>query len=160
MTITEQTDTKLWLDALVEATNETSDQFLSLGNISVIATTDSLPEMATAGFVSLVGDSTAVQVGIAASAGGCQLLAKSLMGMTDEDEDLPHNDVIDALGELANIVAGGVKQRMVDQGESTMVLGLPLVLDGTLQVTDRQIVLSAECMIGPIPAHLLVICAS
>ena len=159
MIITKQTDSKSWLDALVAATNETSDQFLGLGDIRVIATTDSLPEMATAGFVSLVGDSSAVQVGIAASADGCQLLAKSLMGMTDEDEDLPHSDVIDALGELANIVAGGVKGRMVDTGE-TMLLGLPLVLDGTLQVTDRQKVLCAECMIGSIQAHLLVICVS
>ncbi len=158
MTTTQETLPDTWLDAVIGATDETSEQFLDLGNIEVLARSDALPDVAAASLVSLTGDSTAVLVGIAADMPGCQVIAKSLLGMELEDEDLPMEDVIDALGEMANIVAGSVKQRIVDTGGETTVLGLPLVLQGKPLLTARHWVLSAECRIGPIEAHLLTIC--
>jgi CheY-specific phosphatase CheX len=158
MTNLQQTAPDTWLDAVIAATDETAEQFLDLGKIEVLARSDSLPEVATASLVSLTSDSTSVMVGVAASPEACQVISKSLLGMELDEEDLPLDDVIDALGEMANIVAGSVKQRIVDVGGESTVLGLPLVLQGKPLITNRHWVLSAECIIGPIRAHLLTIC--
>lgn len=158
MTNLQQTAPDTWLDAVIAATDETSEQFLDLGNIEILSRSDTLPDVATASLVSLTSESTSVMVGVAATPDGCQVISKSLLGMEADEEDLPLDDVIDALGEMANIVAGSVKQRIVDVGGESTVLGLPLVLQGKPLLTNRHWVLSAECMIGPIQAHLLTIC--
>ena len=158
MTNLQQTAPDTWLDAVIAATDETSEQFLDLGNIEILGRSDALPDVATASLVSLTSESTSVMVGVAASPDACQVISKSLLGMELDEEDLPLDDVIDALGEMANIVAGSVKQRIVDVGGESTVLGLPLVLQGKPLITNRHWVLSAECMIGPIQAHLLTIC--
>lgn len=156
MIINEKTAEETWLDALVDATGETSNIFLDLGGIRVLRRSDCIPEFTNASFVSLVGDSSSIQVGIAASSDACQTLASRFLGMEEDDDELEHAEIVDAFGELANVVAGGVKQQIADQGE-TMFLGLPLVMEQRPQLSDGQSVISAECVMGDIPVCLLVI---
>ncbi len=158
MTNLQQTSPDTWLDAVIAASDETSERFLDLGKIEVLGKSNALPDVATASLVSLTSESTSVLVGVAASSEACQVISKSLLGMGLDEENLPTDDVIDALGEMVNIVAGSVKQRIVDVGGESTVPGLPLVLYGKPLLTNRHWVLSAECVIGPVQAYLLTIC--
>jgi hypothetical protein len=63
-------------------------------------------------YLALVAQGEPIQLGLLADPGGCQLLARTLLGMDPDDEELPTSDVSDAMCEIINIVAGGVKRRV------------------------------------------------
>lgn len=60
---------------------------------------------------------------------GCaKKITKSMLMLDDEDE-LDENEVKDALGEVANLVIGGFKSRLMDTGD-TINLSIPTVTKG------------------------------
>ena len=156
MTIQETTPAEMWMAALIDATSDTSNIFLELGDLHVTRRSGCMPEFTNAGFVSLVGDCSSIQVGICASNDACREMAAKFLDMDGDDPQLTREEIVDAFGELANIVAGAVKQQVSEQGEM-MLLGLPLVVAGKPQLSDGQHVVSAECMMGHIPLALLII---
>lgn len=74
--------------------------------------------------VGLVNESVAMQIGLTADGAGRELLTRSLLGFSPEDA-VSEQDVADALAEVANILAGGVKTRLNDQYPA-LKLGLPI----------------------------------
>src|SRR5512147_990453 len=108
-----------WLSATVEAASEFASTTLDAA-LESVASTSKLPVDLTGCFVALVGEEGSLQIGLASDSAGCMTLAKALFA---SDEDLPEEDVGDALGEIANIVAGGVKKRMAT-GQVPLALGL------------------------------------
>lgn len=142
-----------WLAAMLEAAAEFTETTLGLelGDPSAIR---KLPENLTGCFVALVGQEERLQIGLASDPAGCQTLAQTLFAA---DEELPESDVTDALGEIANIVAGGVKKRRSD-ATSGMTLGLPMVMEGHVRIADRQEVAHIDTAVGDVPVRLLVIC--
>jgi hypothetical protein len=127
------------LEALVDAIREVSATVLggtsveTLGNPSVDVPVDAVGSRPGIGavdgaYVSLVTPEEPIQVGLVVERPGCQSLAKALLGMEPSDEDLPESDVSDAMCELINMVAGGLKRRV--DGRMSIVLGLPLFVAG------------------------------
>ncbi len=79
-------------------------------------------------YIPLMNDSLAVNLGLLARRDVCGHLAKSLLGMTPDEALDSDEDVFDAVGEIANLVAGDVKERVRTAGNVT--LGVPLALQG------------------------------
>jgi CheY-specific phosphatase CheX len=142
-----------WLNAMMEAAAEFTQTTLGM-ELGDPCSIRRLPENLTGCFVALVGQEERLQIGLASDPSGCQTLAQALFAA---DEELPESDVTDALGEIANIVAGGVKKRRSDAAAG-MTLGLPIVMEGHVRVTERQEVAHVDTVVGEVPVRLLVIC--
>lgn len=145
----------VWLTALTEATSELAETTLEMQSVSVATETTETTENLSGAYLSLIGDSDAVQVGIASDKDGCSKLARALL-MMEDDEELSEEDMIDALGEIVNIVAGSVKTMVSKAGES-MTLGLPIVVRGQVLPTIGAHVAAVKVLIGSIPAQLIVL---
>ena len=94
-----------------------------------------VPHLECAGFssfISLVGTEIAAQVCLSTTACGGRHFAGLLLGMSSsESEQLDDADVVDALGEFVNIIAGMVKTSLFELiGECQM--GLPTVASGNI----------------------------
>ena len=145
--------TRVALDAWLAATVDAATEFAST-TLDSDAAIGNLPMDLTECFVALVGEEGSLQIGLAADAAGCQTLAKALFASED---DLPDEDVSDALGEIANIIAGGVKKRMATT-QQPLALGLPIVMEGHLRLTERQQIAQTDVMLGQVPTRLLIVC--
>jgi chemotaxis protein CheX len=141
-----------WLNATVEAASEFASTTLDAAFQSADVSSELPPDL-TGCFVALVGEEGSFQIGLASDAEGCQTLAKALFA---SDEDLPDEDISDALGEIANIVAGGVKKRMAT-AQQPLSLGLPIVMEGHLRLTERQRVAQLDGKLGQVPVRLLIV---
>jgi hypothetical protein len=143
-----------WMTAAVEATLEMAGGTLGLEGtvIGAGATARQFP----GAYIGLTTPTEALQVGVVAGMDGLQTLAKSMLGMAPEDEDLPAGDVADAVGEIANIFAGGIKKRMLPR-LGAVNLGLPLFINGYIEPTDRLAIQAVDIQLGPVVTSLLVI---
>jgi chemotaxis protein CheX len=141
-----------WLTAAVDAASEFASTTLD-ASLQPDDDGGELPPDLTGCFVALVGQEGSFQIGLASDAAGCQTLAKALFAA---DEDLPDSDIGDALGEIANIVAGGVKKRMATV-QQPLSLGLPIVLQGHIRITERQQIAQVDVRLGSIPVRLLIV---
>jgi hypothetical protein len=96
-----------------------------------------LPENLWGVYIPLLADGSSVQLGVLGQREVCTQLAKSLLGM-GPDENLDGDaEVFDAVGEVTNMVAGGVKVRAA--GHTNVTLGLPLALTGAVFPTSGSI---------------------
>lgn len=142
-----------WLAATVDSAAEFAATTLH-GSLNQVDVNETIPAQVTGCFVALVGEDESIQIGIAASAAGCQSLAQALFA---SEEPLDDSDVSDALGEITNIVAGGVKKR-VSPKRTPLAIGLPIVMDGHLRLSERQQLVSADVTIGDVAVRLLILC--
>jgi CheY-specific phosphatase CheX len=85
-------------------------------------------------------------VGLCATAAALRLVSGALLGFVDAE--LSHADITDAVGEVANMLAGGVKRRLsaVSPG---LQLGLPLFIQGHLDPRERQALRVSEVRLSP-----------
>ena len=125
-----------WLEALAEATAELSTTTLELDGCTILGPRESEGDL-SGGYIALIGDKCSVQIAVAAGPETCRTIAGRLFEMNAEEaQDLPEGDVADAIGEVVNIVAGGVKSRLAPY-EATLQLGLPFVIEGVIESTKR-----------------------
>lgn len=142
------------LDALSESTGEVAATVL--GGLPFSAGGAGAEVTAGHGaYLGLVASDEPIQVGLVAAPAGCQLLAKALLGMDVADEDLPTADVSDAMCEIINIVAGGLKRRVSERLPVT--LGLPIFVAGPPLPNQQQQILARELSIGKVPVSLLLV---
>lgn len=151
--MTTTTEAQVWLEASLSALVEFSETTLGSG-LGDPSATRKLPENLTGCFVALVGQEKSLQVGLASDSIGCQSLAQALFAA---DGELSESDVTDALGEIANILAGGVKKRRND-ANTGMALGLPIIMEGHVRISDHQEMVHLDIAIGDVPVRLLVVC--
>ncbi len=71
-------------------------------------------------------------------------------------DELRDRDLADSMGELMNIIGGGVKTRMVQNDES-LKLGLPLIIDGKIESTGHSEDVIATATVGDVKGQLLII---
>ena len=76
--------------------------------------------------------------------------------MGPDDEDLPPGDVADAVCEVVNIIAGGIKGR-VNGRVPPIKLGIPIFVHGAVQPSGRNVLVVAEVLIGNVPAALVLV---
>ncbi len=141
-----------WLEATLGATSDFAAMTLD-GALTEGSPDDISPSDLTGCFVGLICSEGSVQIGLAANAANCQRLAQALF---DTSDVLPDEDVSDALGEIANILAGGVKKRL-SKLQPQLAIGLPIVMDGHLRLTEHQQMVTKNVRLGDIPGRLLII---
>jgi CheY-specific phosphatase CheX len=88
-----------------------------------------------------------------ASPAGCAALSTAVLGM--DITGLPHRVIADAMGELLNMLGGGVKRRLPGGGE--LELGLPLFVNGGIEPSGRQTVVTVPLKLGPIEVCVIVV---
>lgn len=145
-------DVSAWLEAIANSMAEICSTTLAM-DFRRNVDKPKLPENLTGCYVALVGQNENLQIGLASDSQGCQMLAQTLFAAENE---LSETDVNDALGELANILAGGVKTRM-SKTHGGISLSLPIVMEGHLRVTDRQQVDKLDVAVNDVPVRLLVV---
>jgi Chemotaxis phosphatase CheX len=144
----------LCLDALTESASELTSTVL--GGLPFEALGSCTDFGAGNGaYLGLVAQEEPIQVGILVDGTGCQLLSKALLGMEPADEDLPPSDVSDAMCEIINILAGGLKRRVSEQMRVTM--GLPIFVSGHPLPNQQQAVLARSLKIGDVSASVLLL---
>jgi CheY-specific phosphatase CheX len=141
-----------WLKATIDAAREFTSTTLDAALVPGEQGADISRDL-TGCFVALIGDERSLQIGLASNAAGCQILAQALFA---SDEPLSDEDVTDALGEIANVIAGGVKKRMATF-QLPLAIGLPIVMDGHLRLSERQQMIAADVRLGQVPVRLLII---
>jgi hypothetical protein len=106
-------------------------------------------------YLGLVAQDEPIQVGVVIDEPGCQTLTKSLLGMAPGDEDLSAADVSDAMCEIINMIAGGLKRRVTDRMRIT--LGLPIFVAGSPLPNQHQEVVGRVLQIGDVRVSMLLL---
>ncbi len=142
------------LDALTESASELTATVL--GGVPFAALPEGVEPLAGHGaYLGLVAADEPIQVGILVDTGGCQHLAKLLLGMAPTDEDLAQSDVSDAMCEIINIIAGGLKRRVSERMKVTM--GLPIFVAGHPLPNQQQEVDLRTLQIATASVNLLLL---
>ena len=144
-----------WNDAAFEALEELVESVLGWEIFSKGEARLEAPPKEPGAFITLISDQNAVQVGITASINGCGSIARALM-CSEEDETLSTSDMIDALGELVNILAGSMKTKMSDK-DSHLQLGLPVFVDGFVEGSPNVESLVTPIRAGEINGHAVLL---
>src|SRR5262245_48507420 len=104
--------------------------------------------------VPLVGDGQAFDLALVSSAEGCHALSRAILS-AGPGPALRDSEIADAVGEIVNMLAGGVKRRLAGLG-AELALGLPIFLRGHLQPTERMSVIALPTRLGAIDTIVLV----
>lgn len=116
------------LAAAADSAREIATTALAISDTAWLESSAPLPDNLSGIYIPLSTAQLALQFGILAERATCVKLAKALMGM-QVDEPLDGDcEVFDAMGEVANMIAGGIKVRLTEQGNINV--GLPLALMG------------------------------
>jgi hypothetical protein len=142
-----------WLSAMVSSAEELATSTLGLDGITEIESGFPSDKGFPGSYVALVGDDFNFEYGVAGSWESCATLGRALLFM-EPDEELTDDDMADAINEVINIVAGGVKRRMteIDPG---LKLGLPAFFNGTLHPTSHQEAAGSKIEIAGAEVYLL-----
>jgi hypothetical protein len=118
-----------WLIAAAESAQHLATRALNASTTTWEECGDAaLPSDLCGVYIPLINDDLALHLGLLARRDVCNHLANSLLGMTPDEALDSDEDVFDAVGEIANLVAGDVKDRVRAAGNVT--LGVPLALQG------------------------------
>ena len=121
-----------WVNAAELAAAEVATTALCCSQVQ-LATRSLQPQQSLFGaYVPLVASDCQAQIGVVAEWQACQSLARALFGMEPDSELEAESDVADALGEIANMIAGGVKTRM-NAHVPGLNTGLPLCVSGHVE---------------------------
>ena len=121
-----------WIGAAELSLSEVATTALSCAHIDRATVDGHTPRSLFGAYVPLVAASCQVQIGVVAEWEACQALARALFGMEVDAELEADSDVSDALGEIANMVAGRVKTRMNERAPG-LNTGLPLCVAGHVE---------------------------
>jgi CheY-specific phosphatase CheX len=131
-----------WVDAMVESTIEFAEQMLGATDAHVVGPLAQEPGSVGA-YIAIVGDESVMQLGVVALREDGEGIARTLL-MMEPGEELSLSDLADAIGEVVNVIAGGVKSRLNDR-EPGLILGLPLFVDGRV-VTTPSVELAGQAV--------------
>ncbi len=146
-----------WLDALEAELAALAEGTLGLSGFERAARGEAPVRGMEGAYLGLFSPQGAWQVGLAAFPDGCQALARGLLAVEPGSAPLPEADVADALCEIVNILAGGVKRRAREQGAPQLTLGLPTFFHGAVQPTERLASAVSEVRVAAWPAALVVL---
>lgn len=121
-----------WLSALRDSALDVITTSLGCGDGDISAMFDATPHDLAGAYLPLVGPKLSVYVGWLAEEADRGKLARAFLGMAEGDE-LGDADVADAIGEMVNILGGGVKRRMLAHVAS-LAVGLPFYAGGTMRL--------------------------
>jgi hypothetical protein len=122
-----------WLQAAYDAIVEVCGTVL--GGVKVERLGTPAPDNTRHGaFVALAGEKgTSAQVGVLATPSDCAVVARLMFGLK-ESQQPSDGDISDGMGEIANMVGGGLKRRLGGRYGS-LLLGLPLFVRGPVDAS-------------------------
>jgi hypothetical protein len=144
-----------WLDCFTDVTREFaagSLRFDGAGTPADLGSTKSGTNPAA--YISVLSESNSMHLGLSASMQGCRTLTRAFLGIREKD-GISEKDVVDAVSEILNILAGKVKSRLSSR-DGSLRLGLPIFLVGQIQVTASMDRVAGGVEMGPVPCQLLV----
>lgn len=143
-----------WVEAASAAAVDIASQ--AFGWDATIRNGTGLPFRAPFGaYVPLSSSDSVVQLGIVAELSDCETMSRALLGMAPDEHFGTESDVADAIGEIANMLAGATKTRLSEIVHD-IVLGLPLCVKGTIEAHAVEQV-STEVCFGPVRANLMLL---
>ncbi|MBF0281477.1 MAG: chemotaxis protein CheX [Zetaproteobacteria bacterium] len=157
--IVEESEARGWLDLTVMAVRDFAEQALFTDNFKIgeikkdarIEGNDTLGS-----YISVLGDGYGFEAGLLANKENTRKLCAMFLGMVGEEEELSDDDVLDAFGEISNIVCGMVKVRMSD-ADPSMHIGLPLFVQGTLICMSQQLIMRCELYIDDVLVNVMLV---
>lgn len=132
-----------WQQAAVEVASSIGTDVLAFEACSAPNVVEGIGADSQGAYVPILSGDHSLHVGVASSEEGCQVLTRALLGMAP-DEEVSSDDVHDAVGEIANMVAGGVKSKVVAKGAEAQ-LGLPIFIHGHIAQTSVS-----QCMVSEV----------
>ena len=139
-----------WREAIHSTASEIAKIALSFPGATLI---EHAPTGPVAGaHIALVGRPS-YELALVASPEGCVALSSAVLGM--DITGMPARVIADAIGELVNMLAGGIKRRLA--GGSELELGLPLYVTGAIEPSGRQSVVTVPVRFGTIETAVMVI---
>jgi len=143
-----------WVECLKQSSEEIVPQTLRFDPSYRTGEVERVEGKCPGAYIALMGDRTSLHLGIAASPDGCRTIARGLLG-AHRTTDVSDREVMDAVNEVLNIVAGKVKSKMI-LSDPTLQLGLPMFLREEIQVTEGMEKASARTCLGPVECELMV----
>ena len=144
-----------WIDATLESAKEVATVTLEVDQVEELGRQDELKGVHCGAFVAVVGPSESVEIGFASSRETCVEFTRALFCMEPESDPV-EDDIADAVGEITNMLAGGVKTAMAGLVPGCR-LGLPVFFNGHIGVSRRHEAKVIEVMLGKHPALLLIV---
>ncbi|MEQ8762603.1 MAG: chemotaxis protein CheX [Planctomycetota bacterium] len=146
-----------WTDATRAAVEEFATTALGYSDVEFrVYDQDQLPDGVSGAYIPMVSEGVSVQIGVIARSQGCEEIARALLCMEPEDGELDPSDMVDALGEIVNILAGVVKGRLIER-EPSIRLGLPVFLHGRIELNGSYEHSVTQMSLGPVDAQLHII---
>jgi Chemotaxis phosphatase CheX len=144
-----------WSDAAIVSTGDVVSQLLGW-DLSRVEHSPGFGDGPMCGaYVPLSSADSVLQIGLVTDRTGCEAISRALLAMEATEAFASPGDVADAFGEIANMVAGGVKSRMNDRMPS-LRLGLPLFVDGrVVQAAAEQ--RTTELLLGTVRTSVVVL---
>ncbi|HTV19767.1 MAG TPA: chemotaxis protein CheX [Polyangiaceae bacterium] len=116
-----------WLESAAVAAQQIASEALAARELHWSGLTrDPLPGDVCGIYIPLMMDGIALQLGVLATRDVCAALASALLGGDEPMES--DEDVFDAVGEIANLIAGTFKVLLADQ--LNVRVGVPLAMKG------------------------------
>jgi CheY-specific phosphatase CheX len=145
-----------WRDAVLGAATEISKYALSFDGATVgePETHAAIAQMIGA-HIPMVG-SQSYEISLVGLRASCQALSAAVLCSSGTGEDLSPATVADAIGEIANQLAGGVKRRLASNG-GDLELGLPVFVNGAVEPTGRQSVIALPTRFGHIATMVVIV---
>ena len=148
------------IEILEDATKETAESALCLETAERIQLREKMRPDWHGAFISLSGDEMQLQMGIASDEKGCQAIAGALMMLEPDDDPLPDDDLADAFGEVANLLLGFAKTRIIEDGlDDNLIMGTPLHMIGQFRPLNGQDLICSDYKLGETTVQLTVIYA-
>jgi Chemotaxis phosphatase CheX len=145
-----------WRTAVEGAAGEIASYALSFSGAKVQDPVGIECTMALIGaHLPLIGDGHAYDLALVASPESCRALARAILCMAP-DAPVRDAEVADAIGEITNMLGGGVKRRLLGASAGDLLLGLPIFLHGYIEPTDRMIVTCLPTKLGTIATIVLI----
>src|SRR6266849_4964540 len=127
---------KEWLEAFTEVTGAFAAGSLRFDGGAIPSEPASAKGANPAAYISVLSESNSLHLGLSASASGCRTLTRAFLGIREKD-GISEKDVVDAMSEILNILAGKVKSRLASR-DGSLKLGLPIFLVGQIQMTANM----------------------
>lgn len=144
-----------WQQAAVQVVTAIATDVLAFVSCSEPVLVSELGLDRQGAYVPILSGDHSLHIGVASSEHGCRVLTRALLGM-EPDEAVSPEDVHDAVGEIANMVAGGVKTKLVGLGVDAQ-LGLPIFIHGHIAQTSVSQGLVSELGLDGITVSVTVV---
>lgn len=143
-----------WVNATVKSIKQVAAD-MGFNHCEASGSAAQLPKGLPGSFVPLVGQGANIQIGVMSSREGHEKLARVVL-QCEPDESIERDDIADAVGELANCVAGRLKREM-RATDPTLKIGLPVFIDGTVEDVGRAEQRTLSIVMNGVEVSLLLV---